>query len=388
MKLYKANIMYFFLLLPFFEPKYINVEFRSISTIFNILQIISFLIITLMYFKTKNKSKMPIYIFIFQLIILLSTFLNNGDMRSCISATINIMGLIMITDHGINNNTKSFLSSILFIFEILILINLITIFAFPNGMYINATSRTTENWFLGYDNSHIFIIMPALITSIVYSLFIKNKIIFRTVFLFIISIITIFTRWPATGVTVMIIFIMYIIFSKLINKSKILNIKTYITISIVSFFSIIVFRLQNLFSFFIVDFLKKDLTFTGRTYIWDYVLEFIKAKPLLGYGIENKLVRYYKTTHHRSFHAHNQFLEMAYQGGIVLVVAFIFIIFKTSKELYKYKTTKMSNVLSFCLFLYLILMLTEVCDLIYLFFIIVISFNINKLIIFNKESGC
>lgn len=380
----KSKIIYFLLLIPFFEPAYVNVQLSMISKIFDILKIASFVVIFLMYFTAKKKSKIPIYILIFELILLFSTFVNNGDIKSCILNIITIFGLSMICDYGINNNTKSFLFSILLIFEILITVNLITILLFPNGMYTNATTLFTENWFLGYDNSHVFIIIPALILSLVYSYYTINKISFRTIFLFIISFLTIIIRWQATGVTGLILLSLYLLFSKFIKNKKIFNIKTYLIVGVISFISIIIYRIQNIFAFFIVGFLKKSLTFTGRVYIWDYVIEYIKKKPLLGYGMEDRMVRYFKTKSHRSFHAHNQMLEITYQGGIFSLVLFVVILLMTSKKLYKYRQTKMSKMLSFSILLYLILMLTEVCNLTYIFLILIVSYNIDKLII-KKE---
>ena len=62
--------------------------------------------------------------------------------------------------------------------------------------------------------------------------------------------------------------------------------------------------------------LKKDVTFTKRTEIWDSTIEFIKNRFLIGYGIENKIVRLSKIS---VVHAHNIFLEITNGNFIYLL---------------------------------------------------------------------
>ena len=70
------------------------------------------------------------------------------------------------------------------------------------------------------------------------------------------------------------------------------------------FYGIVLLRLQNIFSFIIQNILGKDLTFTGRTRIWDNAIEFIKARFIIGYGKETGAVIASKLGDIKFTHAH------------------------------------------------------------------------------------
>ena len=119
-----------------------------------------------------------------------------------------------------------------------------------------------------------------------------------------------------------------------------------------------IFRLQNLFEFLIVDVLHRNLTLTDRVFIWDCVIEYIKHKPLFGYGYEYKSIRLLKTNP-ISYHAHNQILEIIYQTGFLGLICISLIVYESIKSLNKYKSYKLSKFLILSLFILLIMMLTE-----------------------------
>ena len=77
---------------------------------------------------------------------------------------------------------------------------------------------------------------------------------------------------------------------------------TLVIISIVIFVSIVFLRLQEVFSYLIVNILGKDLTFTGRTVIWDYYINEIKNSWVIGYGVGYNP--------YKGLFAHNGFLDL------------------------------------------------------------------------------
>ena len=151
------------------------------------------------------------------------------------------------------------------------------------------------------------------------------------------------------------------------------------------FFAIVIFRLQELFKFLIVDIFHKDITLTGRIYIWDYVMEFIKNKPILGYGIEDLKTRYYKTSYMQSYHAHNQILEVLYKTGFIGFFILVYIFYLSIKQLNKYKLNRCSKVISIVLFAELIMMLTEAYSLENIFILLGFGYNIGYLVKTEEE---
>ena len=93
--------------------------------------------------------------------------------------------------------------------------------------------------------------------------------------------------------------------------------------------------MQYLASDLIVNTLHKDLTLSHRTIIWDKALEMISDKPILGYGMSDS-VNIFTVNHDytgnnnnvwTTLSGHNQILQILYYGGIVLLLAFVFLYF-------------------------------------------------------------
>ena len=65
----------------------------------------------------------------------------------------------------------------------------------------------------------------------------------------------------------------------------------------------------------------KNLTFSGRIYIWERTLIQIYRSPILGYGIQNS--ENLNAIIGNPFSAHNYFLDIAYQRGLVGLIIFL-----------------------------------------------------------------
>lgn len=354
----RSLIVYFLLLLPFFGPrgttiisvKIDNVIFKAVPLVISI-----FLMIHLI--KNKKIQKVNIYVIIFLGCIGLTTYLNGGDIISLIEIAGKTLGLCLMINYAMKDNPKYFLKSFGLLLKILLIINFITIILYPNGMYVSDTDFL-GNWFLGYRNVHILFIFPAIIIDVINSFISKNKMELKNILFIVFCIVSLIMAGSATSSFGVICLLIVII---LLNndKSKIkVNSSLLLIIYICLFLSIVIFRLQNLFEFLIVDVLHRDLTLTDRVFIWDCVIEYIKYKPLFGYGYEYKSMRLLKTTP-ISYHAHNQILEIIYQSGFLGLLCISLIVYEGIKTLDKYKDEKLSKFLLLSLIILLTMMLTE-----------------------------
>ncbi len=372
-------ILYIFLLFPFFKITYFVSNFSKAELVYKILQIIATMIILFLVLKKGKYSKIINYILFYLLVFILATFLNKGELSGSFFLSLRTLVLCLIVDYGLRNNTKIFLSAFEVLLSIFVYANFMSIVIFRNGMYTNEIGYT-ENWILGYKNLHILYILPALLGSFLSSYYSKNRLSFKNYLLLSISFLSLLTVNSSTSLVGVILILFYLLFYNLINKVNLFNIKNYFLIYIVLFMSIVILRIQNLFKFLIVDILHKDLTLTGRTYIWDYVIRLIKQKKFLGYGLENSSLRLNKTTYWRSYHAHDQLLEIIYKTGIIGLILYFIIMYKSFKELYQYRDFKIAKFMAIIIFSYCIMMLTEF----YLFdtyiFIFVFAYNIKYLL--------
>jgi exopolysaccharide production protein ExoQ len=85
----------------------------------------------------------------------------------------------------------------------------------------------------------------------------------------------------------------------------------------------------------LADFLGRDLTLTGRTGIWAILLQSVQKHPMLGYGysafwtgMDGESGQLYMTLHWVFSYAHNGFLEILLQVGMIGVAAVLLMLLK------------------------------------------------------------
>lgn len=375
----KKNILktigYIILLLPFFEIPYFKEMYPISEKVYQLLFILSSFVTLILVISKKKYSKIINYIVLFLIILLGSTIYNSGSIMYCVNYILNIIVLCFLTDFGVNNNTKPFLNGLEILLEILIIVNLFTIIAFPNGMYVN-NNGFYQNWLLGYKNSHILYIFPALLISFINSYKSKSKFEMKNYILLIISFISTILVNNSTGITGLAIIAGYLIFRKKILSSNIFNIYNYIIINIVLFFSIVVFKVQNIFSFIIVDILHRDITFTDRIYVWEKAITTISEKKIFGWG--NISFIYTNNVHS----THNIILGVLFNAGVVGLISFILMLYKGFKKLWTYRNCEIVKFVSIFFFAYLLMMLTETYNYKYFLYLLIIPYSIK---VFIKE---
>ena len=192
-------LFYIVLLIPFFEIPYFTEYLNKFNTLNDILLVFSFFFLLLLTIKKKNISKINIYIIFLMAILLISSIINGVSLLFCIKDIMRILGLCLITEYGIKYDRTVFVKAITILLSILVYINLYSIIMYPNGLHMSKTGYI-ENWLLGYKNTHILYIMPALMFSFINSYIIKNKIGFYNYFFFSIAIISTILVNNGTGI--------------------------------------------------------------------------------------------------------------------------------------------------------------------------------------------
>lgn len=352
------NLLYFVILLPFFKTDYMA-RFGAISTLFNIMKLISIGFIFLTAYKRRYISKKMQLLFLFGLTIIIPTLIYSGDKGAVFNYFILFWCLSYLVD--LLNKDVKFIGTLMFIFEIFIYINFITMIIYPNGLYSTGTTFTGiayQNWFLGFKNILICYFLPAYIISYLYMNITGKKT--RTIVLTLIIFISTFIAGSTTSLVGLFILLLFSIFSFLQRQYKIFNFKNYIITTILMFFGIVVFRLQNMFEFLIVNILQKDLTFTHRTELWDTTMKAITNNPIIGHGWQNTDIRHFMYSSSTIITAHNQILEYLYLGGIIAILVLLIIIKVSNNDIKKYYKDKNIQIISLGFLIYQILNLTEV----------------------------
>ncbi len=374
----KLDILYYILLIfPFIKPNYI-IHIDSLNKVYNAFQIINFIIILVVFVK-KSKINLQLFlIIILQAILIFSTVINNGEIIDVITNSIQIFAFSLIIEYLTQKNINLFFKAISIILIVLVVLNYITILIQPDGYLIGYLKK----WLFGTKNNHFSIILPAIICSYIYFKFIKkcNSVIFKI--LLVVSIASVIFLQSATTLVAMFVLLLYFPLKNIIKK---INIKNFFVIYCIIFFVIIVFQLQNIFSFFIEDVLNKDVTFTGRTELWNTSLEFIKDKPLLGYGNENQDNRVVKFGKLSYIHCHNMILEILYQGGIILLIVFIIFLYNVIKKISITQNNDLKSLGLWTLIVYSIALFTEVYSFEVLLWMLLVLSNINRIKFLDEE---
>lgn len=345
MKINKKNakmIVMFLITLIINIPIQYFQNFSGIKSIYNIMQLVNFAFFIILLIKRNKIEKLFILICLYYISYIFSTFMNSESVEYCLyilKCMIPCLNLIALVILFYKKYDKQLLGTTSFFMIGIIIINFITILLFPNGLYVG--NNTNEHYFLGQRNDLIEYILPCLLCFSIYNYKYKTSKFVFYVFNFICMYSVILT-WSANAMLALFCTYIYLFFFSNKRTGDIFNpLKIYI-ISFLTSYSIIVLKVQNLFSWIIEGILHKNLTFTGRTYIWDKSIEYIKKSFLFGYGKESEIIKLYKIGHGNS--SHNYFLDFLYEGGIIMFSIILFIILNLNKSYKQCTNIKYKNI--------------------------------------------
>ena len=89
-------------------------------------------------------------------------------------------------------------------------------------------------------------------------------------------------------------------------------------------------RVQVFFAEQIEELLGKSVSLTGRTDLWDDGFPILADSPLFGYGINSDFGNFIPGPEGLLWQAHNQYLQIAYDGGLAAVGLFIALLWTAS----------------------------------------------------------
>ena len=372
LKIFEKQLALTLLLLPFFKLSAFEFipKLHIIDTLFDIARIASFAIIIVLYLNGRKLSRMLVCIILYQLALLFSTAMNDGNYWKLAVNCGTVISFCMITELLVKKNSRLYFKTVLDIYIPLSLINLLVILMFPNGI---AKEDYYGNiyYLLDIRNGLPSLLIPLLIYAFVYSGISGRKFTGKVLFFTAVVSATILITWSATGVAGLVIFLLFVFFIYGKKSAVLFDSLNLSVIYVAAFLCIIVFRLQSAFSFIIEDLLHKSISFTGRTDIWDIAIMLIKRSPIIGYGVyEGHGLIFIRGQY---YYAHNAVLEVLLQGGVLSLVFYLLIFVIAASVIYKYRRLKASQILSFGIFTVMVMMLMEAYSNIWIFALPVIA---------------
>lgn len=228
---------------------------------------------------------------------------------SALNISINILVFVMVIESYIQENCSVLFDMLLFLFELCIYSDVISILLKPEG-YVLIEGTHWRSYLLDGHTTHIKWILPCIVVSSI--LWRYQKRIRALVLLIVTIVLSIFLQHK----TAIIAFLFMCIFMSVPFLRRRINIWVSYLGGCVFCVAIIVLKLQSMFSFLIIAILHRDLSFTGRTGIWGHFLEVAKKNWLCGIG----KVYDYKVEEVVFSHAHNMFLDELIKGGVIYVI--------------------------------------------------------------------
>lgn len=283
----------------------------------------------------------------------LSTIIVSHDYFTLVKIAGPATAICMFTDFAMQRRPEIYLKASFILLCTLYTLNFITILIYyPKGMY-QTDYVIGDTYLMGFDNNMIYNMLPMCCFAYLYSYIFKSKI-FSKISIFTTGLMIISEIYvkSGSGVIQSVLFVLLVI---CINKNWFTCIIKPIFIFgffYIGTYLITIWRIQNYFANFIVGVLGKDVTMTGRTYLWDYAISVIKSNPIVGIGASGRTVL--GINGHLYPHPHCLLLDFVYKGGIMMLICFIVLTFVF---IYKYKyapSTVVRKIILVTLFAFLI----------------------------------
>jgi exopolysaccharide production protein ExoQ len=313
-------------------PKVINSLFKFPLYVFSFFVILRY---RFLFFRGVVEVRYYIFFIIFAFISVLWSF------QPFVGLT-KVFSLLMIVLVGFGlaycctiDEIKKYIAYILFF---ILLMSLVYVFFIPSLGRMSAgdgfeTGLVGENQGV-FKHKNIFGSFSSL--SILVSVFLlDNKVGKIRALLFLISLLSLFMANSATKIFAVFFaicfFVLFCFICRMIGK----NYSGRALVFSVFLCAVMVILLFNVVLFF-VGLAGRDLTFTGRTLIWEHAINLFYEKPFWGYGISSIWstdLSYISTLpFYTPIHSHNSFVEIMLTTGLFGAVLLLFFIFKSFKD--------------------------------------------------------
>ena len=369
-------------ILPFIGINVIDGNILLSSASKMVVSIIGYLMLFENFNYNKNilNIKLILLVMLYSFIILFSAVINNNITMGMIYTNFVYIGFIIYINYCMKD-FKNFINALNILFTLLIIYNLI-LAIFVKSSYMYMGYQGSQKVFVGTFESRngiSMVMIPAIAFILIRSEYIYEKVRNKDILLCFMVLIIILLSKSSTGFIVGSLLVIYVL---LLKKIKIkLNINKLMSIYTIIYTQVVIFRIQEtVFRGFIENTLQKNVTLTGRTLIWDFIMKIIPNSLIFGYGrndiiAQNAIIR-------DVTEAHNGLLEILLCTGIIGLFVFILILLNVFKALNK-SNSKISYILSMAIFLYFCIALTESAftyTKIGFWILIIISSNIEKII--------
>ena len=319
MKAFHNKWFVFFSMMFLFKPGVLSgiSSLGVIDSLIDIMRILLCFICSLLLIKSAipvNKASIVLGLIACNEVWKILSSLINGTSYTDWGSTLNVFGISIFTYLALRQSPKAFFKGGSLLLGSYVVINTLTVFLFPNGMY--ASSMYTMNFFLSYRTAwFVFYLEAAFLCLLNNELYPSKEAKSWLVFVLLCEYLSMIKVWTATGLLCITLGLLLVYLWK---KKRIpsFSVKAIILVEMILCAIIVLFHMQEKFSFLIVGILKKDITFSQRVRIWNNALNAVLKSPWIGYGAMNTS-RAVSILGYGVNHAHCYYLNTALYYGII-----------------------------------------------------------------------
>ncbi len=350
-KIWPLIFFYFFAIAILNLPGQVYFLLPIVTTPIRILQILLlFSSVAMLLLKNETPNIGWLLVVIFYVFTYGSEFLLRTSTSIRLSTPITIIALCTVTCLGLRRHRRALCTGYFYFFLIVAVLQILIMLSRPDLLVENEEYGLFEN-----RNYLVRFFLPGACFAMMASYEKHGRMIdlSTAIYLFLIACIVVMCG-SATGTIGLFTFILLAcLFSKK-QLPRLLSVNKVLLYTVAFFLLIYFFNIQEKFEFLIVDILEKDITFTGRTRVWDRAMELIRHNPLIGIGESPDLRRFLGASH-----AHQYWLHLLVTGGVVGCFVVFLLYFFAGKNLLKHPNSKLFIIISIALIGFLIMGIDE-----------------------------
>lgn len=324
----KISIIFFLFWFAFIKPGifYFISNLNFVGDLYNVIQLLwSSIVIVLFLIYFANSSDELMYCIAVYMVYLVGITLIKGESAlELFMYLIRVTGVVLAIHLAFSlNRLRECMIAFVYALGINVFINCITIFfnSSTGGMY---SGIIKNGYYLGYDNVHIVYTLPFLACSLFYDLFYYQKCKMITLIMHILVGSSILITKSATTMVAIAIFYFFAIALKSLKLSCIINEWTIIGVNIFIFIFFVLKRHYLFFRQLFERIVGKNLH-DVRQWIWNKYEKVVFRDPILfGHGFMSDRRRLLTVG---PIHAHNMYLDILFEGGVIELILFMLIIF-------------------------------------------------------------
>lgn len=352
MKLNTRTLFYAFMIMVYLAPGKLANAFLPYSSYIFLLAQFAYGVYFIFKYGNVQKNKKMIYILIVFLlscslgIFFVRTSLSIKELVRYVCWTVSLVGLFVFMCDYNEKEISYFLSGSKLMYVISVFL---TWFYGRSINEFTAYGKAVFFWGSEAVTTQTFIMFFTL--SVYSDLKYKKKISIFSIVFGVINMLFCISRNSGQGITMMGILVLLLVLDKIWNRQlwKILSPGILLCIIAFIYYFVVTLAFQkiDILVYYITEVLHKDITLTGRDFIYKGALQIYRQHPWIGYGYNNHIINDVLGRIAAAFNtAHNSMLQMLVDYGRIGVGLFIYLVY-TGMSFMKKTSQKYASVCYF-----------------------------------------